>query len=304
MTLVFPAVRRRVALVAAICCAVVLPGNFSFADDYALEPIAEGLYGFRAGSRRSLVVIGDNGVIVVDPLSVDAAAALYAELATLTEQPVRHVIYSNSLADRTRGGALFRQAGAQFLAQEQCARNLAESAHAEIMMPDLTFKLTHSVRVGNRGIDLYYLGPHLDNCGIVMITWPDRLLYIVGTVEPPGARLPADPSMANVYVYNLVSFLSALGELAERERVQALIAGTISGEKDTSPIGPVRVITEQRQLWTQLFTDVERALAAGVPSANLGSGLEQAGYRQVPGYDSETFGFVARRVATALVTGK
>ena len=61
--------------------------------------------------------MSDEGVIVVDPLNVRAAKILKAEIAKITDKPVRYVAYSNSFFERSSGGQIFKDDGAQFVAQ-------------------------------------------------------------------------------------------------------------------------------------------------------------------------------------------
>jgi hypothetical protein len=53
------------------------------------------VYLFRHQSHQALFLVTPEGVILTDPISLDAATWLKAKLARLTDQPVRYVIYSH-----------------------------------------------------------------------------------------------------------------------------------------------------------------------------------------------------------------
>ncbi len=57
-----------------------------FMSAYETEDLGGGLYAFRIGVRRSLFSVGDEGVIVVDPLNVDAAKILREEITKITDR--------------------------------------------------------------------------------------------------------------------------------------------------------------------------------------------------------------------------
>ena len=81
---------------------------------------------FRAGNGNwwSLYAVTKAGIIVVDPISVDFANWLKAQLAErYPGLPVRYVIYSHSHWDHIEGGAAFRDT-ALFVAQDGMRKNM------------------------------------------------------------------------------------------------------------------------------------------------------------------------------------
>lgn len=47
--------------------------------------------------RRSMFLVGDEGVIATDPLNVEAATIYRQEIEKITDKPFRYVAYSSSL---------------------------------------------------------------------------------------------------------------------------------------------------------------------------------------------------------------
>ena len=275
-----------------------------------LEPLAEGLYAFRTDAIRSFFMIGDDGVLIVDPVSPDVARALRNQITAITDKPVSHVVYSHSLNQRSLGGSLFKKEGARFVAHETCHSNFRESSRADVVMPDDVFTENYTIDLGGRRLDLYYLGRHYD-CSIVMITRPDNFMFVVGTVTPPVAMLPVGPTMLNIYVYNLIAFLDSLDALAQQQNVKTMIADKVffngPGEGEPVPIAPTgssAVIADQRAVWQRLFSQVREAKSQGVGGSEVGSKIDHAPYQGLPNYNKEDFPWVARRVMSMLWTGK
>lgn len=278
--------------------------------EIAIEPIAEGLYAFRAGPVRSFFMIGNESVVVVDPISADVARALRAEIAALSGKPVSHVVYSHSLNQRALGGQIFKDEGARFVASKRCDENFRKIPRADVVMPDDLFSSKYVVPLGNRSLELYDLGLHYD-CSIVMITRPDNYLFVVGTVSPPAAAIPADPSLLNVYAYNLVNFLGALEVFALQQNAETMIADTVmfaesrDGEHIVAgPTGSATVIGAQRMFWEQLFSDVRAAKEEGIGGSRVGRYIDHAPYEDLQNYDKKSFPWIARRVISVLWTGK
>ena len=127
------------------------------------EDLGDGLYAFRYGPYRNIFIVTDEGVIATDPLGPKEAAALREEISKITDQPVKYVAYSHSHWDHASGGQILKDEGAQFVAQEKCAENIAETPHPDMVPPDITFTDSYSIKLGDHSLDLYWYGPSHDN---------------------------------------------------------------------------------------------------------------------------------------------
>ena len=186
------------------------PAQFIAGLDFIeTEAFGDGLYTFRYGPYRNIFIVTDEGVIVTDPLDVKAAGPLRAEIAKLTDQPVKYVAYSHSHWDHASGGQIFKDEGAQFVAQEECARNMQETHHPDVVLPDVTFADDHTIELGGRSLELYYYGPSHDDCMVVMIARPANVLFVVDiTSAPTGWEMEYNPTMAEAYLYNMVPYFN------------------------------------------------------------------------------------------------
>ena len=89
---------------------------------YETEDLGGGLYAFRYGPYRNIFVVAENGVIATDPLDVRAAKPMRESIAAITDLPVKYVAYSHSHWDHISGGQIFKDEGAEFVAQQECAK--------------------------------------------------------------------------------------------------------------------------------------------------------------------------------------
>ena len=92
--------------------------------------ITDDLYMFRFWVYRTIFLVTDDGVIVADPINPKAAGMLMEEIRKITDQPIKYVIYSHEHWDHAAGGQVFKDAGAEFIAQENCvASSGSERTH-------------------------------------------------------------------------------------------------------------------------------------------------------------------------------
>lgn len=89
-----------------------------------IQPVAGNIYRAGNGNWWSLFAVTKAGIILVDPISVDFARWLKAQLdQRYPGLPVRYVIYSHSHWDHIEGGAAFKDT-ALFVAQDGVRKNM------------------------------------------------------------------------------------------------------------------------------------------------------------------------------------
>ena len=185
------------------------------------DGFGDGLYAFRYGPYRNIFIVTDEGVIVTDPLDVKAAGPMREEIRMITDQPVKYVAYSHSHWDHASGGQIFKDEGAQFVAQQECAKNMVETPHPDVVLPDITFEDDYKIELGGRSLELYYYGPSHDDCMVVMIARPANILFVVDiTSAPSGWEMEYNPTMSEGYLYNMVSYLKSVEALVEDEKLE------------------------------------------------------------------------------------
>ncbi len=276
------------------------------------EQIGEGLYSFRWGAYRNIFLVTDDGVIATDPMGADSAGILRAEIAKITDKPVKYLVYSQSHWDHVTGGKIFKDEGAQIIAHERCATNIAARPHPDLIAPDITFSDTYSVELGGRSLDLYYFGPADDDCGIVIVPSTEPMLYITDTTNPaPSAyTIPWNPQLPDLHPHNIIPFFKSLEALGEERGLTQFIGGHVAiaiedGKPAAYPIlGPYSQIGEKRDLWERIFAAVKQEFDKGTSVEDLPNVIDQEQFSFVENYTKDGMWLVTRRIAEYYEAGR
>ncbi len=271
------------------------------------EVLGDGLYAFRYGQRRSYFLVSATGVIVVDPLSVEAAKAMKQEIANVTAQPVKYVAYSNSLFHRSEGGQVFKDDGAEVVAHEVCAEEFDATPNPDVVPPDITFEDTYEITVGNQTLALYGLGRSYGDCYTAIVARNAKVILLPDLVTPPQAALPADPTIANYYIYRIIPVFERAEEIAAQEGATHVAGGTAWQGEDGAvapATAPVSLIAAQRGFWETLLGAVTAEAQKGTPAAAIGKQLDMTAFDQFAGYDPRAIEIMTRRVYSLYRIGR
>jgi glyoxylase-like metal-dependent hydrolase (beta-lactamase superfamily II) len=95
----------------ALACGVAAAAPPLMAQETQVLPLRGGTYMISGPGGNTTVQIGRDGTLVVDPSTVAGAQAVIAELAKLTDKPVRVVINTSADADHTSGNMTIASSG-------------------------------------------------------------------------------------------------------------------------------------------------------------------------------------------------
>lgn len=90
----------------------------ALAQEASMTEIEDGVYQFSFGGYSSMVVIGDEGVVLIDTAFAPRAEAMKAAIAEITDTPVTHVAYSHEHFDHIGGFEVFPDA--QIICHASC----------------------------------------------------------------------------------------------------------------------------------------------------------------------------------------
>lgn len=172
---------KRIVLLIAV---LIVSAN---AQDYRLEPVAEGLYRFESGSYRSMVWVTDEGIAVLDPLSTEAATWLKKELADRFPQKVRYLVYSHNHFDHSYGGEVFEQPEVTLVGHELAHRAL-KNTNARTPLPEIVFSDRLTIHMGGEVLELRYHGANNGEGSVSFLFPGQKLLYVVDWIVV--GRLP------------------------------------------------------------------------------------------------------------------
>ena len=152
-------------------CACADTAEQAPAMDSATSEVADGVFWYNAGTHNAFFVDTDDGVVAVDPISME-----------VPDKPLAAIVYSHSDADHATGApALLAEFGddVPIIAQEKALPIILERGDPDLPPPDLTFSDEMTLRFGGRAIELHYLGPsHTDNL-IVTFLPEERIAFAV-----------------------------------------------------------------------------------------------------------------------------
>jgi glyoxylase-like metal-dependent hydrolase (beta-lactamase superfamily II) len=283
------------------------------AAGYQTESLGNGLYAFRYGPYRNIFLAGSEGVIATDPLTVEAARVLRAEIAQITDEPVRYVAYSHSHWDHAVGGAIFKREGATFVTQEKCRENMRETPHPDVVAPDVVFSDRHEITLGDVALELHYFGPTHSNCLSVMIAKPANMLFFVDLVNPPSGWIREfNPTLPDTAIHNIIPYLKAVERLMADKGVKTIVGGHISIGRgdDGKPFlrpstGPASVVSERRMFWESLLGVVKAEMDRGTVGEAVADKLAGSDFEtKVVDYDRGEMAILYRVIASYLQAGR
>jgi glyoxylase-like metal-dependent hydrolase (beta-lactamase superfamily II) len=152
-------------------------------DGYRLQRAGDNGYVVLSGIVQSAFVVTNDGVIVVDapPASVDHVVAA---IASVTDKPVTHFIYTHSHNDHVGGATRFP--GATKIAHEEARRLLAFHNDPARPAPDQVVDGPHtSLTIGGETVELIYPGPNHE-VGNILVHFPAQKLTIMTDLVMPG----------------------------------------------------------------------------------------------------------------------
>jgi cyclase len=128
----------------------------------SIDKVTNNLYFIQNQGGNTAVFVTANGVVLVDTKNPDNGPAILAQVKTVTDKPVTHIINTHTHADHTGSNAFF-PATVEIVTQENTAANMKKMKNfadetTKQGLPDRTYKDKLTLLSGNDAIDLYYFG--------------------------------------------------------------------------------------------------------------------------------------------------
>ncbi|MDY8135431.1 MBL fold metallo-hydrolase [Aquimarina sp. 2201CG5-10] len=130
---------------------------FGYSQEANVQKITDNVYSISIFGYNSLTVIGDKGVLLVDPANDYRAGLIQKEIAKLTELPVTHIVLSHEHYDHAGGTGVFPEA--QIYAQSN-ARSIFK-LDVTGTVPEKVhnwFDTDATIMMGNKRVDLHHYG--------------------------------------------------------------------------------------------------------------------------------------------------
>lgn len=136
---------------------LLTPTSIYAQDKPVVQKLSDNVYSAFILFYNSLVVIGDEGVLITDPANPFRAGMLKKKIAKLTDKPVTKIVLAHEHFDHIGGTEIFE--GAEIIAQEKI--NAVLDFDPLGMGPkqiDVTFSEMLTLDLGTTQVELSYLG--------------------------------------------------------------------------------------------------------------------------------------------------
>ena len=256
------------------------------------QEIGRGLYAFTAeGDPNSGVIIGNDGVIVVDAQATPVMARLVIErVRRVTDKPIKYLVLSHYHAVRVLGASAY--AAQQVLASDACRAMIAERGKEDwdsefgrfprlfraaesipgLTWPSLTFDRRLTLYLGKRRVELSHIG-RAHTAGDIVVYVPDaNVLFSGDIVEYQSACYCGDA--------HFTDWPTTLSRL-DAFKAEALVPG-----RGDALVGATRVaeaVALTRDFLTDTYQPVKRGVARG---ASLKECFDEATAAMRPKYAS------------------
>jgi cyclase len=181
--------------------------------------VAPGLffqYHFQESNNAWLVT--DDGVLLIDTRQhPKRGEELLAAIRKTTDKPVKYVVNTHAHGDHYFGNSVFKREGATIIAHRDTQRMMEahhglemkrrmgyfkqrqfDAAEVQMVLPDMTFDSSLTLKLGGRTVELLYLGAG-QNPGDTLVYFPkERVLFSGGPFSKKSWPNPQfTPSMSN-----------------------------------------------------------------------------------------------------------
>jgi len=265
-----------------------------YVEKWGAEPLVthkmqDNIYWIEGAGGNSGVVVGDNGVIVIDAkVSPAAGKKLLAEIERITYKPVTHVILTHGDGDHVMGLAGF-PGGLTIIAHENCRRDMEVAGAAGIMgslpktvLPNHTFKTSESISLEGISFELFHFGPS-HTSGDIIVYLPDQKVVFTGDILNWGGS--PTPTIHEEKGGSAAGWLTTVEEMLKLD-ADIFVAG--HGDTQTKTITQNKLTQFQRQyediktmvVQGKTLDEVEEAMAVDAP-APLAKGLRMPSFASV-----------------------
>ena len=147
-----------------------------------LTELADGVYHYFAMGYTSLIVVGDDAVLVVDPSNDFRAGLLAHDIEHLTTAPVTYVVLTHEHYDHIGGTGAFPDA--EVVCQWNCRHAFELQTFGEPPAIDISFDDFLEIPVGDKTVELHYLGPG-DGDATTIVYLPEEQIVMTADLYEP-----------------------------------------------------------------------------------------------------------------------
>jgi cytochrome c553/glyoxylase-like metal-dependent hydrolase (beta-lactamase superfamily II) len=229
-----------------------------------IKELGNGIYTYLFSIWNPVFLVTSEGIIVIDPTTVESAQRLKEELHKRFNLPVKYVILTHAHRDHSGGTSVFADEAA-IISHEKTKINIENRNQSEIKVaervnriaqldpvPDITFTDRMTLHFGGKTLELEHIEPFSHSSGdVIFVTFvEDKLLVAIDTVNPNAL-----PFMD----FRSTPLLQHLEDVKEMEKRDFKY---YSNGHATTPVTK-QAVTAYREILEFLYTSVQSAIDKG-----------------------------------------
>ncbi len=284
-------------LTALAVIALTSVATIANAQDSSMDEVAEGVYHFAAFGYSSMVVVGDNGVLVADPSFAGRSDMLAEAIKGVTDKPVTHVALSHEHYDHVGGTESFP--GAEIILQENGVDVLKVSTLMPMPAVTSTFDDSMSVDLGGQTVELHHIAV-ADGVATTVMRVADSNVVFSADLYMPQEFSPHEFKEDT----NFLGLSDVLDQMVEWNPSYAINAHSTGNSVDALKENAVML----NELQTVIEDEFKAAFATGDPSApwnllfTISGQIDMPKYAEWKNYENGFPGYV-RRMALSVLHG-
>ena len=241
---------KQLAIAGLAALSLVVSTNVEQAAAESVVKVADGVYLYAPGDGYvSMFVVTTDGVVAVEPVNTPHAEGMLKAIGSVTDQPVRYLLHSHNHWDHSRGGQVFRDAGAKILAHKEAYDWMQANPHPDMALPDEGWNAKRKdITLGDTTIEMHYVGMSHGLGMTVFRVAQQRVAYIADVVTPKRVLFTIVPD------FNIGEWKRALSEIEALDYDKAIF----SHSEDDAPFGSKADVVKTREF----IQDLQGAIVA------------------------------------------
>ncbi len=249
---------------------MLLSVSVASAEDQHLWKAADGVYRYGPGDHYySMFVVTDEGVVAIEPVTTEHSEGLLKAIKGVTDKPVRYLLHSHNHWDHSKGGQVFRDAGAKIVAHVEAYEWMKANPHPDLALPDEAWAGNRrDLVLGDRTIELHYLGMS-HGLGMTVFRLPkEGIVYISDIVTPNRVLFSIVPD------FNIKEWVRTLAEIEKMDFQTAIYAHSNA----EAPFGSKRDVTQTREFIQDLQAAIVAEFKKGTPFGKIATTVKLPKY--------------------------
>ncbi len=183
----------RIAALSVVMAAPIAAAQERFDDvQIATTPLTDGLFMLEGAGGNMGVLVGDDGMLVIDDQYAPLAGRIKDALTALSDQPVRYLLNTHWHFDHTGGNEAFGERGTVIVAHDNVRKRMGRDefmkllkrdvpAAPKIAMPAITFSRSMTFHFAGQTIAVIH-APRAHTDGDAFVHFPDANVIHAGDI--------------------------------------------------------------------------------------------------------------------------